>query len=291
VLTEEPGNVSSCFAGYKMLFRARQENTLYADNLGYSRKGAQYYQTVDNGRWLDLYSISASDWKFARVNSGITDIGWAYEIRYADGTLRNGDSEVVEAIASGATGGQTAGELCGGMRDALQSDANVTTLKAFGACKARPLPDAGNVGAEVSLEPWGLGGSLNGSLSKTNDTCENDKQMDLEKNATDAASLYNDCLRHPGRYYPELFPPEDGALTIDALVTAIKSQYTSTGGPNGTCPSSYVANNVQVDMGDGNVCTADVRFNCETTTSGGCECKAHQVEGEIVCATGGLPRD
>jgi len=291
VVEQEEGNVSSCFAGYKMLFRARQENTMYADHLGFSTKVAQFYQTVENGRWLDVYNASASNWKFARVNSGITDKGWAYEIRYPDGTLRSSDSYAVEMIASGVGAGQTAGEMCGGMRDALQGDANITTLALFNACKARPLPDSGTIGAEGSLEPWGVGVSLNGSVTKTNDTCENDKQMGLEKNAVAATSLYNDCMQHPGRYYPNIFPPEDGALTLDALVTAINPQYIENGSlPAGTCPSSIVNYDVAVDMGNGSHCTADaVRYTCNTKTDGSCYCDNPKVEGAIICTDNQLP--
>ena len=286
VVVEQAGNVTSCFGGYTVLFRARQENTLYADVLGFSTKVAQFYQTVDNGRWLDLFNMSSSNFRFQRVDSGVTDYGWAHETRYSNGTLRSGASEAGSMIASSGSPGQTAAALCGGNRDVLQASANVTALEAYAACKAIPLPGSATIGGELKLEPWGVGGSVSGSVTKTSDTCANFKDIALAKNAVSAASYYNDCMQHPGRYFPNIFPPEDGALAIDRLETAIKPQYIENGSvpAGGACPSSIVNNNVTVDMGDGLVCTADaVRYTCNTTTSGSCDCTDPKVEGAITC--------
>lgn len=280
-----PGDVTNCFGAYTLVFRARQENALYADKLGYSTTIGQYYQTVKNGRWSDLYSVSANTWKFGREASSTVDIGWSHETRYANGVLRSGESQQVEGSPVSGSGQQSAAEVCEDSKAVMQANANVQVQAAHAACKAFPLPGSTTVNLEVDLKPWGVGASAGISATKTSDTCANFRDIGLAKNEAAASAYAQDCKSHPGRYFPYLFPPESGALTPDVLETAIKAKWQENGSVSaGYCPSSIVNYDVAVDMGNGSVCSADaVRYTCNTTTQGTCECSNPTIEGAITC--------
>lgn len=270
---------NGCFAGYKVAFRARQLDTLWVAAEGRTISLEQVYQTFSDNRWVPLATVKASSWYYGDVFSGATS-GWAYELRDSSGTLLTSDSDSVFSIASGGSTEVSATDLCNSRRDSIVADQQFVVALLYAAADILTILDQATI--EVSLEPFGFGGSV--TVSKTVDIPEHVKEIG-DAHATKAGTdFHTDCLQHPGKYFPAKFPPEPGELSLAEQAT-FESPFGETNlATAANCPSTLTGQEA-ADMGGGTVCTATVRRTCEITTEGECVCNNPVVVDEYVCTS------
>jgi hypothetical protein len=250
------GNLSPCFAGYTAFIRARHHNTLFADHTGSSMSLSNYYQIMQNGRWTDVASMTTSAWNLIEWGHGTHHIGWAYDIRDANGHLLAGDGYQVDAIASTGANGETKQEACGRRRKSLVDDHLLVNAKIFASCKMAPFPDNGSVTVGGSVEVV----ELQGTLGKNNDVCANNQQV-MDRWAEVAGNaLYDDCVLYPGHYFPADFTPMGPSDIMGNLPTFEPSFQTATGKPE-DCRDHYAKETTK--MGNGWECVTDISYkNC-----------------------------
>jgi hypothetical protein len=274
---------SYCFAGYRADYRAREANTVYADNTGYTMRVQHHYQLIQDGRWKDVVTATTSSWSLLKeAGRGTTNRGWAYELE-AGGTVLTSDSGSVDLIASEGGNGVELTERCKSKSDLVLATQNAVNQGFYLACKVATLAIPDSVTGNVSLEPLGVGASI--EATKNLDLCTNGKDSTAALSELAAKWAYDDCINHPGKYFPADYP-NPGALDIKVL-PGFESPYAvllEGGKAPQNCPSSYVTQET-VDMGGGTTCQANVRYTCETTVGGACECKDPKVEGDIACVT------
>jgi hypothetical protein len=282
---ETGGEANYCFAGYRADYRTREANTVYADNTGYSMKVDHHYQLIQDGRWKDVVTATTSSWSLLKeAGRGTTNRGWAYEMKDSAGTVLTSDSGSVDVIASEGGNGVELTDRCQSKHDLMLKTHTAVNEGFFLACKVATLAIPDSTTGTISFEPLGVGVSI--EASKNLDLCTNGR--DTTAALIDAAAqwLYDDCINHPGKYFPADYPADPGAYDLKVL-PGFKSPYAvllEGGKAPQNCPSSYVSLET-VDMGGGTTCQANVRYTCETTVGGACECKDPKVEGQIACVT------
>lgn len=266
-------NLPHCFAGYTAFVRARQHNTLFADHTGSSMSLSNYYQIVQNGRWTDVASMTASAWRLREWGHGTSHVGWAHDIRDANDNLLAGDAYEVDVIALTGANGETKQEACGRRRDGLVKDQLLVNAKKFASCKKAPFPDNGSITVGGSVEVV----DVQASLGKNNDVCANDQQVMDRRADTVGQALYDDCMLYPGHYFPADFTPLGPSDILGNLPTFEPSFQTATGKPE-LCFDH--TERVTTKMGNGWECDVDISFqNCKADERGKCQCTSTLATG------------
>lgn len=279
----------ACFGGYRVNFRVKVENALYVDTGAAILSVEHAYQEYD-GHWRTVATLSqgATTWYEGCNKYGSNSV----LLVDADGTVLIDDTEVENlgcASSAPLTGdpaedckraGDAADGLLSGVSDWLGALCDATSLIALS-------PDS--IGLTIAGEGW------EATAAKNLNVCAISKsgRESVGEVAGDAMMLlgyespwlqtYNACMRDPGWF----FPSEYGAV-LDAPIDfdeSVKTLFEEAGAAGGSvCPSSYVGHAV-VDMGGGTTCDADVRYSCEVSTAGDCDCTATEVVGDLVCTS------
>jgi hypothetical protein len=256
---------------------------LYADKMGYSIKFEHHFQLIADGRWQDAAVVTASSWNLLKEwGKGTINVGWAYELRDADRNVLTSESESRDLIASSGSDEISLKDRCQIRSDLVAAGADAVVAVCYNACKIGTLGIPDVVETDLDLDKLGVGASIKGI--KNLNLCENIKGSQDKALKLGAAWVLDDCVNHPGNYFPSDYPPEEDSLTL-LILPGYEPAYgilLADGQTPANCPASYVNHEV-VDMGDGTECAGDVRYHCETTTSGTCECDDPQVEGSITC--------
>lgn len=280
---DEGKGAVSCLGGFRALARARQENSYLADNLGFYMRLHQTFQVVNDGRWTNVVGFISDVWQLPVAGTGLTERGHSYEMLDGAGATMDSGGDSYQYIASSGSSDVSVAEKCGGKRDSYQAQKILAIEIANAVCTLTEwiVPD---VTIEGAFAPAGVGGIIAGTWDFP--YCEPAKDTFKASSAVAATKMYEDCLAHPGRYFPGEYPP-----VLQPLILHESSGYLPTIPEKisfeGDCPpytekvSSFAIGKLS--------CTVATPYTCEKKKDGQCECKRDERLGskvETVCTEG-----
>lgn len=281
-LTKRARSRVDCFAGYVTV--ARERPTWFAT---FEEGGRSFFQTSDfelfgglEGRKPDWQLVVTKRSYDSRrpLSGGRTEIEESLAL-FGPSSEEIYSSSTTAVSIAGTGEGRSVGavELCTGMRDSLVAWAEFANSKALVSCEAT-LPESvtlsGDAGGGINL---GAVGTLKVVGSATWDTTKICSFLDSRTHtAAVAADAYLDCLKEPGRYFPEHYPsPEVKAIQFtqpplgeDYFLQNVLADWA----PPTHC-EDFTQEAVSVDMGGGVYCTGTVDYSCSSAPGGGCHCE------------------
>ncbi len=266
--TEPPKDF--CLSVKRVVSRVKQDNMVAISPDGHLFRFTHVFQERGNNEWKDVETLSFANWITGFITpTGGEDVGWSYEIYDEKGDLAGSNSESVNQIAGSSDGSTTDYQRCTARKDTMKSTNLEMMIGGFWDICKLVEPDKFTLGDAIvpaSLE-WN-GGICQGF--------ENMRKRYLEQIQNE---FMEDCLANPD------WVLSDNNLNFTVIEYAELIQFKPPGEIN-TSPSvcsSYTVKDVHVDMGDGRVCTADVRMECTSNVAGGCYCSPDSIAGDLVC--------
>lgn len=269
-VVEPEGKAVSCLGGWRVLTRARQENSYLADNFGFYLGLNQTFQIVSNGRWTPLFEYSLDTWQLP-VGS-LTEQGHAFEVLSPEGDVIASGGESFQWIASSGSTDVSVAERCDAKRDVYVSKVESAIAMTDAKCTMAGwlVPYFEVTGA---FAPAGMGGT--GTVGFSTPFCAPVSNVATKNNARSGAEMYADCLENPGRYFPSDYPPVMQPLILDAssgYLPVVPEEITLTG----DCPayttvvSTYTIGNLDCNMSTPYECAeVDGKCKCNKVNSVG----------------------
>jgi len=259
-----------CISGYKVASRIKQDYITSVTPDGHLVKLSHLVQDPADDQWKDVATMSISNWieSFVTPPSGAIE-GWSYELLDQDGAIIAGDHSEWSA---------TAGSSNSTVSDEARCKARVDRISKDHIWIAQPL-----LKTSCGLF-WPT--TVNVVVADFNtDYCGAVDQSTTRGKQALSSALLDKCFENPEKFLATDNPSKLLITNDDVEDIQFQTPWVLEGLVPADC-SSFTARNVDVDMGDGMICTADIRYECSEKTTGVCECEEGAMASDLAC-TGG----
>ena len=258
----------ACLQNNMVILRSIESNVLSVTADGHLLRMTHVYQDLGRDRsvWRNAATLTRSGWITGLVTPpGGEDRGGSYELKDANGEEIASNSESWHTIA-GSIPEASAAERCDARRQQIASSQGAAGVMPIEFCRMLE-PDTIVVGGVVE---WNV---------TFCDAFEKATNAEVKKAAD---TFYDRCLQNPDR----MLTLSDPDATVEELAALIEFKTPYEAGVSSNAPSNcnnYTASDVEVDMGGGQICVADVNMECGETSPGSCYCEPASLASPMVC--------